>query len=524
MLRHTRLTESYDWMVLGDSPACLLSAALVARMGLSVLVVGDGSDKKWSLSSSGQVIDPETNFISGLGRPGPQLGLAGKCLEHFRLADSEWSLFGQEDPLFQALTPAVRAGFSSENELLNREVIRESGGSADFIHSLLNVMASGADSIRDYWSELPSRLTLPVSTISSTPSGLHDSGKKTESTPVERPGGITESLMYRELGRTWSELAVDFGRMSVSPIEREWIEAWLVASLGTEIPHRISGYELLQSLVLAKDGVRVRGGLSGLRQLLYRVAARAGAHVVDPTLAVSRLFMEEGKILGVQLSGAEDARNLTRARGILTSQHPEKVLSWMTAQEQAPSRYPETCEMLRITLALTVRASGIPVGMARRALWKEAGAPALELDQTDPADYGFLNSGSEFVFIRSYFPMEALSWPVHRWKTVCQRMFRQGCELMPFLEKNVERIFPDFRSENFEAEWSEYYGVNRLTAVDSFRAPVAIPSKPFLPQIEGLFYAHRSAAPASGWMGEWAAALNASAWIAHRSGIAGPLG
>ena len=98
MLRHPRLSESYDWIVLGDSPAALLSAALVARMGLSVLVVTGGDEKKWILSSTGQVVDPEPNFIPGVGHPAHRLGLAGSCFSSLGLPESDWSSVLVEAP------------------------------------------------------------------------------------------------------------------------------------------------------------------------------------------------------------------------------------------------------------------------------------------------------------------------------------------------------------------------------------------------------------------------------------------
>lgn len=66
--RQVRLQENYDWIVIGDTPAALLSAALVARMGLSVLVVAEDGGKKWEVSDSGQLMDLEPNFLLGMAR------------------------------------------------------------------------------------------------------------------------------------------------------------------------------------------------------------------------------------------------------------------------------------------------------------------------------------------------------------------------------------------------------------------------------------------------------------------------
>ncbi|MBU6375690.1 MAG: hypothetical protein KGQ59_06815 [Bdellovibrionales bacterium] len=521
----SRLRESYDWIVLGDSPAAILSAALVAKMGLSVLLVGDGPEKKWTLSSSGQVIDPEPNFISGLSLSGPRSGLARKCLEHLRLADSEWAILSPERAAFQAITPSIRAGFEFSWQSLSREVQREESGLSGFVSELIRVMESNSEAIHGYWRQLPQRLTLAAA------SAAEQTVEKRED--LSKVNFTSESQIYRELSReltrmnldrAWSDLTGDFRNLGASQKDLEWLEAWLAGALCSENPKKVSAYELLQALVLAHDGARCRGGMSGLRQLLYRVAARSGAQVAGPGVGVSRVFVEERRIQGVQLIGAEDSRNLTQARGVFTSRHPESVLTWISSEREQSRPYPTSCELLRVTIALAAKSEGIPVGLSERAIWREFGAPILEIERADPGEYGFLNTGNQFIFIRSYFPMEAIHWPTHRWKTVCQRMYRQACELIPFLEENVVRIFPDFRQQEFEAEWTSYYSQMELKRVEAFRAPVNVPGTPFLPQIEGLFYGHRSIAPAMGWMGEWAACLNATAWIAHRSGISGPLG
>ena len=69
-----RLRDQYDWIVLGDDPGALLSASLVAKLGLSVLVLPlfPVSTLKVTFGDKSveEVLDFETNYVLGLGEGG----------------------------------------------------------------------------------------------------------------------------------------------------------------------------------------------------------------------------------------------------------------------------------------------------------------------------------------------------------------------------------------------------------------------------------------------------------------------
>ena len=75
-----RLLDRYDWIVLGDDPGALLSACLAARLGLSALVLDCGERAMSVVSGSGQLLDPETSTLLGLGVADAKPGLWLKCL------------------------------------------------------------------------------------------------------------------------------------------------------------------------------------------------------------------------------------------------------------------------------------------------------------------------------------------------------------------------------------------------------------------------------------------------------------
>ncbi len=105
-------------------------------------------------------------------------------------------------------------------------------------------------------------------------------------------------------------------------------------------------------------------------------------------------------------------------------------------------------------------------------------------------------------------------------RMVGARMLRQAAELIPFLEYHVVRVYPDFRAEN--EELSQAFG---------FASPDLIPENlrclggagvGSRSGVEGLFVASGESFPALGSFGPSVAGLEATAWIAHRSGLPGP--
>jgi hypothetical protein len=104
-------------------------------------------------------------------------------------------------------------------------------------------------------------------------------------------------------------------------------------------------------------------------------------------------------------------------------------------------------------------------------------------------------------------------------------MHRQVGEIVPFLEENEFRRFPDFKAPDFNDQWVRFYGAGqRLSRRELMRVPLRALEKQERWSVDGLFLLDGSQDPKWGSLGEFAASLEATAWIAHRSGLAGPLG
>lgn len=165
------------------------------------------------------------------------------------------------------------------------------------------------------------------------------------------------------------------------------------------------------------------------------------------------------------------------------------------------------------------------MGMHERCIWKENGAPALEIERSTPEAYGLPGHGHEAVFLRSVFPSDSMEWGPERWRVLLARMHRQACEVIPFLEENEFRRFPDFKAADFEAQWNGFYGPAMPVARrELLRVPMGRPGKSAQLRIEGLFVLDGTQKPEWGSLGEFSDALEATTWMAHRSGLPGPLG
>jgi len=510
--RQRRLQENYDWIVLGDTPAALLCAALVARMGLSVLIVSEDSGKKWELAQAGQLVDLEPNFLMGLARMDRLGGMVAECLSRMRFPAVDWEQLIRHEYLFQAITPRFRASFAHQTELFERELKRETGDYAQSWTALSQALSVTEILSHGFWRYLPERLSLR--------------DPKHQALPMEVP--LSEELLRAKVQgmvsnsdatvRGWFAQSPNLNEVLRREGDLEWMQAWLVGALGKEL-QAVSPYQALQVLSLARTGSRVRGGVSSLRQALLRLAIRLGAQVETPDGHGRRIFIEEGKILGVQLG---QRSSVIRTSGIAAGCSTALARSWVDGEETARL---EAHEGLRVTLALSVRKKGIPAGMLERAVWKENGAPALEMERAFPEEYGLPGLDHESIFLRSVFPLEAVDWTASRWRSVLERMYRQACEVVPFLEENEFRRFPDFRASDFEDQWSRYFGTGPLSPRwELMRVPLRRPDKSKQLSVEGLFVLDGANRPEWGSLGEFADALDATSWMAHRSGLAGPLG
>jgi len=107
-------------------------------------------------------------------------------------------------------------------------------------------------------------------------------------------------------------------------------------------------------------------------------------------------------------------------------------------------------------------------------------------------------------------------------RLISARLLRQATQISPFLEYHIKRIFPDFRAEGGR-ELQEAFGFKALTEIPPQLLCYAGAGTGAQSGIEGLFLSSKEAFPMMGLQGGAISALESVAWVAHRSGMAGPL-
>lgn len=526
-----KLRDHYDWVVLGDHPGALLTAGLVSKLGLTVLVLPFAPGVRAHVSKSGQVMDPEPNFWPGLagsplpGKDGPP-GILARCLERLGAQSSELAQVTRVGALPQVVTPGKRVAFSFEKEGLSRELNREFGVEQTERSQLVAAIEASLGETAKFWASLPERLTLVPQDASSrkkrsgapaggkAPARYDDLRRKLERSVVARRGSPLERNWFRS-GRKASDLSGWAG-------DAEWAELcaglWHGVTLADEDDPAL--FDLMHLASVAATGAAFQGGASAYREFLLRLTRRLGAQIPEG-VECRRVFVEDGKFQGVQVSTV--GTMISAGGGVLgcsLAHVPEHVSvsgrHWMKQLKPAPKPV-----AWRFTLALTVHAEAIPSGMLPRVVWREAGAPAIEIEIVKPEDYGVTSEpGNRLVFLRTLLPFTQESLAAEYQRMTAARMLRQLTELMPFLEYHVVRVYPDFRAEN--SEISEAFGFASPDMIPENLRVIVGKGVGSRSGIEGLFVASGESFPGLGGLGGTVAAFEATAWLAHRCGLAGP--
>jgi phytoene dehydrogenase-like protein len=546
-----RLREQYDWLVLGDHPGALLSASLAARLGLSVLVLPFGPAARLFVSASGQHFDPEPNLLIGLSpaaRPsGVTAGLLGACLKRLGVLASEEEFIQADDCFPHVVTPAARLMLAPDPARFASELKRELGKDSVDRLGLLTAIKSARPELERYWLDLPSRLTVD-------PSGKQGGGG---GPPAGRTAGKpsraqSEKLaqVYRRLGaqvrstqksaQAWfvpehhvSDLARLHPELDLEDVCRGLWQG--VASSGIHDPELPS---LLHALALANSAASFRGGMTAYREFMLRLARRAGADI-PPKTDCRRIFVEGGRLIGIQVSNHGNmigtpagvlGCSLEYATGKVTSSGASLFKKMRPAPRPAGWRF---------SISLTVHQEAIPALTPSRVVWQEKDAPSILIEIVDPADYGHKEPDHRILFVRTIVPFTSESLSGAYQRMIAARLFRQLTELFPFLEFHVRRVFPDFRSSvshGFLRAPAELKAAPR-TERDEFAEAYPFATLADVPEslrcysdsrmgsrsgVEGLFVASGESFPELGSLGPTVAAVEAVAWLAHRSGLSGP--
>ncbi len=516
--------DRYDWVVLGDHPGALLSAGLAARLGLSVLVLPLFSSSTLHATSDGTILDPESQYLLGLGRETRFSGLLSECLSRLGILPAEAEHIDMRQPLPQVLTPASRIAFDGDFRVLERELAREWGPELAAHSGWGQSLAHAQPELLSYWLQLPERLTLlPGKSRISHASPTNVRALRRRVSTVARSGASGD------LAGLWWETRKKASFLGCRLETRGGPKAEdVVSSLGGlwyGITSNISSdpvmFDLLHLMAVARTGASYKGGMSAYREFLLRLAKRLGADVPAKERC-QKIFVERGRLTGVQVgpsrgkvlaSAAIIGCALDKLSDVIVS---EGRSSWRNRLKRSP-----VPTHWRFTLSFTVKKEAIPPGATDRMVWSEAGARELEIEILEPADYGLRQSELRIVQGRALLPFHPDTLASAYQKKVSALILRQLSDIFPFFEDHLVSIFPDFRSLKAES----FFAFKSLADIpENLRcvSPEDSRGVGFRSGIDGLFVSNGESFPRLGTLGPTVAAVEAVSWLAHRSGLAGP--
>ncbi len=526
-----RLSDHYEWVVLGDQPGALLSGCLAAKLGLSVLILPVVEPFRLTVSQSGQFFDPETNSLLGLGGAGPSEGLVARCLFRSGMLASEAGLIRTYGVIPQVLTPNIRVAFGEESGGWAQSLMREVGEKAVSGFGLLDALTKSEGRFWEFWRSLPDRLTV-IDQSPNKGSGKNAIKKSDQNFSLSADRlGVSDSRWVNH-SKGVSALFAKLPPLVQGALSEFSSGIWFGVS-GFDHADPVS-FEMLQMLALSKTGASFKGGMTAYRQFLLRLAQRLGAHVPDKA-ECGRVFVERGRLMGVQI--AHRGNMITVAGGALGCSLSEIRDRVVVDGENRPGKLKvsPTPTGWKFTVALTVRKEGVPPGITQRMVWSEIGAPGLEFEFADSADYGMRDDEHRVLYLRTTVPFTIESLSTSFQRMLAARMFRQATEILPFLEFHVTRIYPDFRAalevQSGDGLADGLSGGDEFSAAFGFAMPALVPSglRVYSGEgvgvnsgIEGLFVTTNESYPKLGSLGPSVAALEAVAWAAHRNGLAGP--
>jgi hypothetical protein len=500
--------------------------------------------------SSGEYLDYESNYLLGLGDSGKLEGLLSSCLTRVGILPEEKALIDVHSPISQVLTPDLRLMLLPTDSLLG-ELQRELGKVTAKKLGLVQALKSVEEEFLVFWQNLPKRLTLSANR---KPSSIEPMTMRHLQSKLAK----TLALEDRDLVR-WSSRKVHVSDLASFGAGLPAAAHGLLYCVSQGLDQNPSLFHFLSMLSLSRTGASFQGGMTRYRELLLNLARRQGAHIPLKT-ECRRIFIEKGRFMGVQVAGRA---NMVAAGGgvlgCLFTQAKQRMnisgVSWGMNWKYRRKK-PLIPTGWKFTIALSVHPEAIPFGLSPRSVWQEEGAPFLEIEVVNPQIYSGLKCSHTIIYLRTLLPYSKETLEPRYQRLIAARMVRQTMELLPFLEEHMVRIFPDFRrdgsgghalqlpqaggpksassasrtadvksDENTTSQEDELVACYHFENLEEiFDHLLVFEGKGIGSNtgIENLYCASAESYPELGSLGPTAAALEAVAWAAHRSGLAGP--
>jgi hypothetical protein len=419
-------SQHYDAAVVGMEPGALVAAALLARRGLRVLVLGNGSPP------ATLEVGATTLPAAPAPLPPPQLEPA---LKVFTELNDGPVVRRRAPPIVPALRVSVgpsprRVTLGPDASAVANELRREFPGEhAELAAVLARLGAVGAtlDPI------LASSVPLP-------PAGFWDR-REVARTDAQLPKGAVDLLSPLAADHPMRAALVAIGALS-----------------GRFAPTDVGPVPLARAFELARRGLHLlEGGAPALRRLFAaRIEASSGELRTDTE--VTGLELRRGRVTSLRLGPREDevgvgqviwAQPLARLVPLLDERAGRRVRELRSALRPACHRY---------RLCVTLRASGVPAGLGPRLVSvRDPARPPIDgnalLVTTEP-----LGAERVMLWAEALVPAAAVDPALTYLTVVRQRVLEHVAELVPNFEE--QRLVAISAHDGIAAEGPEGRGAD----------------------------------------------------------------
>jgi len=404
-------TRFYDVIVLGAELGPLLAAAILAKRGFRVLVLGCGT------------LD-DTYEEDGLRLPRwpSYFGVGESPIVRRVFSDMGlWQIVKRKlqplEPSYQVVLPRVRLDVTRDRARTMEEVAREfpdAAGAVEAFYGRVDSLNTALDAF------LTEELPLP-------PDGFFER-RRFQRAAVQNPFGP-----YGDGAGLWSGIAEDHPfRLTVQAQVRcaSWAD-----------PDALGPLQVVRLHASWRNhGAMPEGGLAGLRAFLReRIALHAGEIALED--GAEEIILRRGRAIGVRRRRDEEP---TGCQYVVAGLDLERLLG-MFGERGVPEALAETAaecrpRYRRFTCNLVVRSAVVPVGMARHIFFlPEPGFPPIE-DNLLFVEVGPLDAERSVVCTQAFALAGRIASDPRYLEDLERRIVSRLEWLFPFLDRHLLRI------------------------------------------------------------------------------------
>jgi len=424
--RSIRDPAQYDVICAGGGLSANLSAALLAKSGKRVLLIEDEDYARPRVFDKGIYFDPDfTPFCSFEAR-----SILGRCFKELGIDVS-----AELKPLkaiTQVLSSRYRIAFSQESKETLQEIQREVEVAPQTVAGFFGLLYKVGEKSPVVLEKV---LTLGQANRKDIAHWRKFWGSYYKSIHGHQPVKLQTVLRAQRFG--------DGAR------ECEILGSALLGGLSFAAPNNLGFEQVVRSLPLYLAGQGLySGGIASLKTRLADYVKSHGGAV--RTTTVEALSVEKKKITGVVLSSFEGVckGDLVILCGKLRRLYRQLPNSF---QEQSVVRSLDRIQPShwRFTIAVSIEKDVLPIGITPHMTY--LGSPNYPLEEENFLRIQTIsdeNAEQATILVTALVPYRASSLDYGYLRRLAGKMMQALSSLIPFLDKHVVSIYPDFRAND----------------------------------------------------------------------------